>query len=212
METIVNWYQNGGPVMLPLALIGAAGVFVLGERIAYVVRQSRVHARPFIERVISLVRLDRIEEAITLCAQHDSALPDLGLVILRARNADEDDLMNVAQASSHTVVRPLTRRSAWLPALAVVAVLMGMLGAAINLHDVFAQASHATTVPSHVVYDAIAYAARPLCAGIMTAIPLVLGHAFVTSASQRLVGQLEEFSTRLVNALVDRPDVRLGHR
>jgi hypothetical protein len=32
------------------------------------------------------------------------------------------------------------------------------------------------------------------------------------SESQKLAAQLDEFSMRLVNALIDRPDVRLGHR
>jgi biopolymer transport protein ExbB/TolQ len=49
-------------------------------------------------------------------------------------------------------------------------------------------------------------------AAILTAIPLVVGHAYLMNESQHLVGQLEEFSARLVNALIDRPDVRLGHR
>lgn len=212
METIVTWYQSGGPMMLPLALVGTVAALVLGERIAYVIRQSRVHARPFMERVISLVRLERVDEAIALCAQHDSALPDLGLVILRARNSDEHDLRNVAEASSHTVVRPLTRRSVWLPALAITAVLLGVLGAIMNVHDSMVQAARAAESSPLPVFAAIAYAMRPLGAGVMTAIPLVLGHAYVASSSQRLVALLDEFAVRLVNALVDRPDVRLGHR
>jgi hypothetical protein len=47
---------------------------------------------------------------------------------------------------------------------------------------------------------------------VLTAIPLLLGHAFAVSESRKLSAQLDEFSVRLVNALVDRPDVRLGHR
>jgi biopolymer transport protein ExbB/TolQ len=58
----------------------------------------------------------------------------------------------------------------------------------------------------------IAYALRPLGVGLLTAIPFVAGHAYLVSESKKLAGQLDEFSVRLISALIDRPDVRLGHR
>jgi hypothetical protein len=47
---------------------------------------------------------------------------------------------------------------------------------------------------------------------VLSAIPFVAGHAYLVNESQAIIGQLDEFSARLVNALIDRPDVRLGHR
>ncbi|HJQ22133.1 MAG TPA: MotA/TolQ/ExbB proton channel family protein [Gemmatimonadaceae bacterium] len=215
METIILWYRSGGPLMLPLAFVAAAALLVLVERVAFVVRQSRVHARPFMERVIALVRADRVDDAIAVCAEHESALPDLGLVILRARNAEDPDLANVAEASTLTVLATLRRRSEWMPAIALTSILLGVLGGIMNLHDALmqvAQAAPASAGSSRAIAEAVAYALRPTGAGVLTAVPLVLGHAYVVSASQRLVMQAEEFSARLVNALADRPDVRLGHR
>jgi biopolymer transport protein ExbB/TolQ len=58
----------------------------------------------------------------------------------------------------------------------------------------------------------VAYALRPLGAGVLGAVPLVAGYAYLRYEAEKIVGYLEEFSARLVNALVDRPDVRLGHR
>lgn len=211
MTEILTWYRDGGPFMPPLLLVGVAGLLVLSERIAHLVRRSRVHARPFIERVITLVRADRIDEALALCASHNSALPDLGLVILRSRDAGEVDLLHVSEMSALSVVPGLTRRVAWLPALALTAVLVGALGAIANLHEALTHAARSGGAAGAVL-DAVVYALRPLGGGVLTAIPLLLGHAYLVNASQRLVAQLEEFSARLVNALVDRPDVRLGHR
>jgi hypothetical protein len=44
------------------------------------------------------------------------------------------------------------------------------------------------------------------------AIPLSIAHAYLVSQSEQIIEQVDEFSVRLVNALIDRPDVRLGHR
>lgn len=211
MGTFLTWYQSGGPLMLPLALVAAAGLLVLAERIAYVVKQSRVHARPFMERVISLVRADRIDEALDVCASHDSALPDLGLVILRNRGSDEADLQNVSRAAALAVVPALTRRVAWLKTFAITAGLTGILGAISNLHEGLEDAARAGA-PENAALTAVIYALRPLGAGTLTAIPLVLGHAFVQNASGKVIAHLDEFGARLVNALLKRPDIRLGHR
>jgi len=196
--------------MVPLLVVSLAGVTVLLERFAFIVLRSRINARPFIERVISLVRAGKLDDALKLCADHQSTLPDLGLVILRSRSRDEVDLLNVAEASSLSVVPALTRRLSWLPTLAIVAVLFGVLGAVANLHDAMMQASAGSM--SGIAPSAIAYALRPFGGGLLTAIPLVLGYTYLSNEAQNIVGLLREFSARLVNALIDRPDVRLGHR
>ncbi len=109
------------------------------------------------------------------------------------------------------MVPGLTRRVAWLPTLAVATILIGVLGAIVNLHDGLLDAARGGSA-NVAVLEAVAYSLRPLGAAVLIAIPLQLGHALITNASRRLVEQLEEFGARLVNALVNRPDVRLGHR
>jgi biopolymer transport protein ExbB len=212
MRTILNWYGNGGPLMVALLVVGVIGVIVLLERLVYVVLRSKINARPFMERVLSLVRAGKIDEALKLCAEHQSALPDLGLVLLRSRSRDEAELLHVAEAASLTVVPALTRRVNFLPTIAKLAMLLGALGSVVNLENMLTHASVMTGNVHGAVLSAIAYALRPVGAAILTAIPLVVGHAYLMNESQHLVGQLEEFSARLVNALIDRPDVRLGHR
>lgn len=210
MRTTLIWYESGGPFMVPLLLIAVAGLAVLFERFSFIVLRSKINARPFIERVISLVRGGKLDEALQLCAEHQSTLPDLGLVILRSRSRDEDDLVNVAQASALSVTPRIMQRLAWLPTLSRVAIMMGSLGAVANLHESLTEPG---AVPSDSAWmGAVAYALRPFGAGILTAIPLVIGHTFLLNEAQRIVAQLEEFTARLVNALIDRPDVRLGHR
>ncbi|HEU4994241.1 MAG TPA: MotA/TolQ/ExbB proton channel family protein [Gemmatimonadaceae bacterium] len=211
MGTILNWYWSGGPFMVPLLVVGAAGLALLLERFSYIVLRSRIRARPFIEHVMSLARSGRTDEALELCAQHRSSLPDLGLVILRSHSDDGAALQDVADAAIRGMVPALTRRLAWLPTLAITALLLGALGGVLNLHD------HLMSLPLTAGAEqarslGLAFALRPLGIGILTAIPLVIGHTYLREEARNNVAQLEEFSTRLVNALTDRPDVRLGHR
>ena len=41
---------------------------------------------------------------------------------------------------------------------------------------------------------------------------LILAQGFFAGQAEQVVEQVDELSARLVNALIDRPDVRLGHR
>jgi biopolymer transport protein ExbB len=210
VETIAFWYQHGGPFMVPLLIVGILGLLIFVDRFVQVVLKARTNARPFMERVISLVRAEKVEEALKLCAEHESTLPDLGLVILRSRVDDERDLRSVAATATLTVVPRLTRRLEWLTVIAQLAVLLGLLGGIANLHEALIRTTSAP--PDARFLAGLAYALRPLGAGIFTAIPLVAGHAYLRHEAEKIIGQVEEFSARLVNALVDRPDVRLGHR
>ncbi len=204
MKAILQWFHEGGPFIVPLLFIGVLGLALLSERIVHIVVRSSINARPFMETVISLTRSGKFDEALKLCAEHRSALPDLGVVILRSRNAGDGGLAGVAEAATLTAVPSLTRRLGWLPTIAHLAILLGLLGGVANLHEAL--------VRQEGFEVGVAYALRPLAVGLMTAVPLLAGHAILTNAAQKLVAQLEEFSARLVNSLIDRPDVRLGHR
>lgn len=205
MDSILTWYRDGGPFIVPLIVTGVAGLALLVERVAHIAVRSRIHARPFMERVISLTRAGKRDEALALCVEHQAALPDVGIVILRNENADAEALYHVAHAAALAVLPTLTRRIQWLTALAWISVMLGVLGSLANLHDALGRAG-ATMV------SAAPYAIRPLAVGLLTAIPLVAGHAWLAATAEKLSGQLEEFSVRLINALTDLPDVRLGHR
>ena len=204
MRTILQWYQLGGPFIWPLALVGVLGLVLLVERVSYIVIRSRIHARPFMEEVITLVHAGKVDEALRMCADHQSALPDFGLVVLRNRDRTEADLHSVSDTALLNIIPALTRRVTWMPTLANLAVLLGILGAIANLHDGLATGGSVTA--------AVVQALRPLGVGVLTAIPLIAGHSWLTGEAAKLVAQLQEFSARLINALIHRPDVRLGHR
>jgi biopolymer transport protein ExbB/TolQ len=197
--------------MLLVLLVGVAGLLVMIERLYVIVLHSRNKGRAFIERVIQLVRGGKIDEAIKLCAASAAPLPDMGLLILRSRSRDESDLQNVAEAAALHVLPRLTRRMQYLPTLAVVAVLVGAAGSVHGLHDAFLNAPAAGD-RNIQLWLALAHALVPTEFGLGVAALLTLGRGYLVSQAELTNEEVQEFSARLVNALIDRPDVRLGHR
>jgi len=213
MSKFIEWYKLGGPIMNFILLVGVIGLAVFIERFYTIVIRSKINGRAFIERVISLVRSGKIDDAIKLCAQSTAALPDMGLLILRSRSRDEADLQNVADAAALSVMPKLTRRLQYLPMLANVATLLGLFGTIYGLREAFASVASASAAErSSRLAAGIAIALNATGFGLLVAIPLSVAHAYLVSQSETIIEQIDEFSVRLINALIDRPDVRLGHR
>jgi biopolymer transport protein ExbB len=213
MNTVIEWYRNGGMVMNFILVVAVIGLAVFIERFYTIVIKSKINGRAFIDRVVQLVRAGKIDDAIKLCAQSKAALPDMGLLILRSRTRDEGDLQNVADAASLSVIPRLTRRLQYLPMLANVSTLLGLLGTIFGLRHAFAAVSSASaTERSSQLAAGIAVALNATGFGLMVAVPLSVAHAYLVSQAETIIEQVDEFSVRLINALVDRPDVRLGHR
>jgi len=211
MSSTTGWYSEGGPVMMLILLVGIAGIAVVVERLFVVVFRARHKGRPFIERVIQLVRAGKVDEAMKACAASSAALADMGLLILRSRTRDESDLQNVADAAALHVLPRLTRRLDYLPTLATVSILLGVLGTVNGVHDAFLNAPAATD-HNIQLWVALAYALTPTTFGLAVATVLTLARGYLWSQAEFITEEVREFSARLINALIDRPDVRLGHR
>jgi biopolymer transport protein ExbB len=213
MANFLEWFRAGGPIMWFILVTLLAGIAVFIERLYVIVIKSKINGREFIERVIQLVRSGKAEDAIKLCAQSKAALPDMGLLILRSRSRDEADLQNVADAAALSVIPRLTRRLQYLPMLANMATLLGLFGTIYGLREAFASVASASAAErSARLASGIATALNATGFGLLTAIPLTVAHSYLVSQAETIIEQVDEFSVRLINALIDRPDVRLGHR
>jgi len=188
--------------------VGLVGVALMVERFYVIVMRSKTNGRLFMERVIQLVRGGKIDEAIKFCATSTAILPDIGLLILRSRSRDETDLRTVAEAAELSLLPKLERRLAYLKALLRVALLLGAFGLLAGVRS----AAIGGATGGAGAHARLGRALDPAMFAIVVAVVLELGHAYLVSQSVRITREIHELSARLINALIDRPDVRLGHR
>lgn len=208
MRMSATWYSESGPIMLLLVVVGLLGLILLVERLYVIVLRSKNNGRQSIERTIQLVRSGKLEDAIKLCASSAAAIPDIGLLILRSRTQDERELQTVADAAALFVLPKLTRRLSYLRTLSAIAIMLGVLGTLGGIHEALIAPASAPGGPWPAAADAL----DPLALGLAIAIVLTLGHGYLVNQAESITTDVREFSARLVNALTDRPDVRLGHR
>lgn len=201
MRLFLTAFEAAPAATVSLALLALFGAGVTADR-AFVVARSRLsgHGRPFIERLVALVQAGSIDEALSACSNTRAILPDIGLIVLRTRLRDPADLESVTEAAVRSTTPKLSRRLRYLPAIATTAVLTGAGGSAAAL----AERPGGGSTPWELL--------APLALGFLVAAPIVLAHAFLANQIDAIQAQVTEFARRLVNALLDRPDVRLGHR
>jgi len=211
MRSLLETFRNGGPVMYFILVVAIAGLAIFLERFYVIVIRSTINGQAFIDRVLQLVRAQKIDDAMRLCAQSHSPLPDMGLIILRSKSREEGELQNVADAASLSVIPRLSRRLQYLPMLANVATLIGLFGTIYGLKGAFASVAAASAATrSEKLAAGIAIALNATGFGLITAIPLTVGHSYLSAQAEQIIEQVDEFSVRLINALVERPEARIS--
>jgi hypothetical protein len=153
----------------------------------------------------------RSSSAIKLCTDSRAMLPDLGLLLLRSRSRSEPDLQRIASAAELLLVPRVRRRLGYLPVIGLVAFLLGVAGCAVGLERALTAAASGPDAGRAFAAGA-AFAFRPLMAGALVTACIALVHAYLASQAQSISEQIREYSARLISALIDQPDVRLGHR
>lgn len=202
-----EWISGAGPIVMLIWIIAGLGALLIAERAYVALSRSGFNGRPFIERIIQLVRGGKIDEAIRLCADSRTVLADIALLILRTRTKDEAELKNVADAAELSLVPRLRRRLPYFTMLAVISVLLGCIGLA-DAYRIVYEAGSVMPPGEHP----LAAGMRAIEVGFGVAAALLLAQGVFTAQAEQVVEQVEELTARLVNALIDRPDVRLGHR
>jgi biopolymer transport protein ExbB/TolQ len=202
-----EWIRGAGPTVMLIWVVAGLGALLILERAYVALSRSGFNGRPFIERIIQLVRAGKVDDAIKHCASSRTVLADIALLILRTRTKDETDLQNVASAAELSLVPRLRRRLAYFTMLATIAALLGCIGLADAFRLTFEAGGSLSSGGQQ-----LAAGMRAIEVGLGVAAALLLAQGVFTAQAEQVVEQVEELTARLVNALIDRPDVRLGHR
>jgi hypothetical protein len=129
-----EWVGGAGPVVILIWIVAGLGALLILERAYVALSRSGFNGRPFIERIIQLVRAGKIDDAIKHSSTSRTVLADIALLILRARTRDEKDLQNVATAAELSLVPRLRRRLPYFTILAVISVCRSCLGSGAGCH------------------------------------------------------------------------------
>jgi biopolymer transport protein ExbB len=207
-------FTAGGTFMYPILFVGAIAIAITIERYITLARMGARNQRTWsqVEPVLTTGDFDKVRE---LTSKDDSPIArvlSMGLALEGAVRR-RDDVEKAMQESMIEIVPQIEKRTHYLATLANVATLLGLLGTVSGLIHAFAAV--ATVNPAekaNLLSASISEAMNCTAFGLITAVPILIVHAFLQSKTQNLNDGLEAAAIRFLNALAARQAARAQNR
>jgi biopolymer transport protein ExbB len=211
---IVKFFTAGGAYMFPILLVAAIAIAITIERYITLAKMSARNRRTWsrVEPVLTSGDFDKVRE---LTSNDDSPIArvlNMGLALQGAVRR-RDDVEKAVQESMMEIVPQLEKRTHYLATAANVATLLGLLGTVSGLiHAFSAVATVNPAEKANLLSASISEAMNCTALGLMTAVPILVVHAFLQSKTTGLSDGLETAAIRFLNALSARQAARAQSR
>jgi len=211
---VVKFFSAGGIYMVPILLAAAVATAIAIERYIALARMSMRNQRTW-SRIEPALARGEFDKARELIGDDDSAISRvLGMgLALQGAVRRRDDVEKAMQESMMEIVPQLEKRTHYLATAANVATLLGLLGTVSGLiHSFAAVATVNPAEKANLLSASISEAMNCTAFGLMTAVPILVVHAFLQSKTQGLSDGLETAAIRFLNALSARQAARAESR
>ncbi len=206
VNKIVAFFQGGGAMMYPIAIVLVIGVAIAIERYIYLTRAA-VQNRAVWNEVSPLLAQGNFRQAVVVTSKSPAQVGQImsyGLArVAGARR--RDDIEKAMEESLMDITPRLEKRTHYLATFANLATLLGLLGTVVGLINAFAAV--ATVNPAekaNLLSASISVAMNCTAFGLMTAVPLLLLHAVLQTKTTELIDSLEMASVKFLNSVTER--------
>ncbi len=203
---IVRFFQGGGAMMYPIAMVLVIGAAIAIERYI-VLTQTSVRNRGLWNEIAPLLAQGNFKGAVQVTSKSNAVIGQIlsyGLARISS-SSRRDDVEKAMEESLMDVVPRLEKRTHYLATFANLATLLGLLGTVVGLINAFAAV--ATVNPAdkaNLLSASISVAMNCTAFGLMTAVPLLVIHAVLQTKTTELVDSLEMASVKFLNAVTER--------
>jgi len=203
MDFFLSSMDKGGIFMWPILVSAVFGVAITAERLYFIMFRANIDGTAFMAQIQKLIMANNIDKAIKLCnAEPNRALPRVLKAGLTRANQKGSDVQNAVDESILEVYPLLNQRTGYLPMLANVATLIGLLGTIQGLIQAFEAVAHASAETKGALLAAgISTAMFTTAAGLIVAIPILVLHAIVQARTVKIMDEIDQYSLKTVNLL-----------
>jgi biopolymer transport protein ExbB len=200
---IIRFFQKGGLFMFPILFTLLVGLVIALERWIHLKRSREANQKTWDVLYPSLEK-GEFDKARELANKDKSSMAQmLGMGLARQGAVRRREDIEIAMEESMMEIVPqLEKRTPYLALLSNIATLFGLLGTIMGLIMAFAAVATASPAEKAALLAAsISEAMNCTAFGLMSAIPLLLFHARLTTATGQIVNSLEMASVKALNAI-----------
>ena len=203
LYSIVRFFQTGGTFMYPILIVFAVGSAVALERIIKLAA-VRTSNRRMWDKLHPVMTERNFDEARQMTTEDNSFISQLlGMGLAREGAVRRRDDLEIAMEESMMEIIPqLEKRTPYVALFANIATLLGLLGTIMGLIEAFTAVANANPAEKADLLSAsISVAMNTTAFGLMTAIPLLIVHTYLTSKTGEIVDSLEMATVKTLNII-----------
>ena len=194
---------KGGPIVIPIGICSLVALSVFLERL-WTLKRSRVIPDQFIERIQTMIREDRISDALLLCEESQSPMANIMAAALRNARRKRPVVKEAVEEVGKHEGAQLEKFVEVLGTCAAISPLMGLLGTVTGMMEVFREVEAAGLGDPSVFASGIWQALITTAIGLTVAIPAFIFYKYLLGRVDGLLLEMEERSLNLIDMVASR--------
>lgn len=202
VNSLADFIQSGGVFMWVIVVIWAVGIAISLERFMKLSFKFDVDGSSFMNELQRYILSNDIQGAIRVCSGSVAALPKVLKSGLKRASQSSEQIQNAIDATALEVIPKVELRLNYLQMIANISTLFGLLGTIQGLIQSFsAVASADPAQKAELLATGISKAMNTTFLGLLAAISIMMLHTFLSSKSEKIINEIDEFSVKLLDLL-----------
>jgi biopolymer transport protein ExbB len=193
---------SGGPVLVAILLVSLYGLYTFLVRLIKLNKEP-MDADRLMARVNAAIKERNLEMALAACENHGGPVARVLKEALMRLPYGRSAVESAFQEATLEEEQQLTRGLRPLATIAQVAPLMGLLGTVTGMIIAFAEISRQGTGNPAALADGIGQALVTTAAGLIVAIPTLIGYNYLASRVDHMLLEIERRREELMGAVVE---------
>lgn len=205
---IIHAFQSGGLMMVVIAFVGLATLFLIAQRYMKLKAMS-IDKQDFTEQLYGMILRGDLRQALTYCDARPTPLTNtLKAGLVQVLNHRPDEEVQVAMDAS--VLRETPKVEGWTSFLAVfsnLATLLGLIGTIIGMIKSFQAVSKVGAAEkATLLSEGISEALHCTAFGLIVAVIAIIGYGVFQIRIGHLINDMTESSMTLLNLVTANRD------
>lgn len=201
IKSLAIFMDEGGVFMWIILAIWCFGIAIAVERIKSLLSYD-VDGPGLMNMVKKNVMVNDVQKAIQSCSNSNALLPMVLKSGLKRANQTKEQISDAVEATILEVAPKVEKRMGYLGLVANVSTLIGLLGTIYGLIESFAAVATADPASkAKLLALGISKAMNTTALGLISAISIMVVHSILSSKSDKIMGEVEEYAVKLIDLL-----------
>lgn len=200
-----RYFAKWNMILMLLGCCSIVSVTIFIERI-FQLRKAEIDTNKFLIKMRKMIKEHNIIEAIQMCDDTGGAIANITKRGLLKHHLSRDRVENAMETQGLVEIAFLEKNAKILSVIAYVAPLIGLLGTVLGFIQAFGEMRQTglMDISTTNIGGAMEYALVTTAAGLVVAIPTVIGYNYIVSRIEGLVLEMQTTSSEIVDMLLNR--------